>query len=336
MTAGEAPRLDEWVETVAPGAVRAVLTDDVVGAVSALAVCAGRRGVTAVHVAPSPPSIEEAIAQAIRALAQAAQELWPDWYGEAGSPEGPSRERVAARHPRVLARWLTAAGERARRGLAPLVHDLPLEVQAGQLALALDPSALVVALGLQSANPGDAKLASFARGAEWLASKTAARVVAVVPWQLEGALWVDPIAYGALRLMGREPSAAAPAHVFPVMGRPHPGSEAEQVLARALARDEELCPLFEFNQRLSTGRRAHPTVDLVWREGRLVVELDGWETHGNRWAFASDRHRDYELALSGYVVLRLTNDEVLRDPALTIDKIRDLVRARRTLGKEAR
>jgi very-short-patch-repair endonuclease len=42
-----------------------------------------------------------------------------------------------------------------------------------------------------------------------------------------------------------------------------------------------------------------------------------------------DRHRDYELALSGYTVLRLANDEIAQDIEKAIEKIRDLVALRR-------
>jgi very-short-patch-repair endonuclease len=63
----------------------------------------------------------------------------------------------------------------------------------------------------------------------------------------------------------------------------------------------------------------------VWTEGRLAIELDGWGSHGNRVAFMQDRHRDYELTISGYTVLRLTNDEIAQDLEKAIEKIRDLV-----------
>jgi very-short-patch-repair endonuclease len=39
-----------------------------------------------------------------------------------------------------------------------------------------------------------------------------------------------------------------------------------------------------------------------------------------------DRHRDYELSLSGYTVLRLANDEIAQDVEKAIEKIRDLVK----------
>jgi very-short-patch-repair endonuclease len=99
-------------------------------------------------------------------------------------------------------------------------------------------------------------------------------------------------------------------------------------LAKAIAADDELHELFSFNQSVLTVRGARPKVDLLWMEGRLVVELDGYESHGNRTAFAQDRHRDYELMLSGYSVLRLTNVEIAQDCEKALEKIRDLVRLR--------
>jgi hypothetical protein len=71
--------------------------------------------------------------------------------------------------------------------------------------------------------------------------------------------------------------------------------------------------LFCFNWFVDTVRGSRPKVDLVWIDGRLVVELDGYPDHATRRAFIGDRHRDYELALSGYTVLRLANDEVVQD-----------------------
>jgi very-short-patch-repair endonuclease len=111
---------------------------------------------------------------------------------------------------------------------------------------------------------------------------------------------------------------------------PHPLSDIEQRLAIALRADAELAPLFGFNQSIDTIRGSRPKVDLVWKEGRIVVELDGYGSHGNRAAFMYDRHRDYELTLSGYTVLRLANDEIAQDIEKSLEKIRDLVHLRRT------
>ena len=70
---------------------------------------------------------------------------------------------------------------------------------------------------------------------------------------------------------------------------------------------------------------ARREVDLLWEPGKLVVEVDGFARHGNRFAFVQDRHRDYELILSGFTVLRLTNDEIDEDLEKAIEKIRDVV-----------
>jgi len=67
-------------------------------------------------------------------------------------------------------------------------------------------------------------------------------------------------------------------------------------------------------------------VDLLWRAGRLVIEIDGYRIHSGRTAFGHDRQRDYELLLSGYHVLRLTHDEVITDVARVLEKIHNVVR----------
>jgi very-short-patch-repair endonuclease len=128
-----------------------------------------------------------------------------------------------------------------------------------------------------------------------------------------------------------DPRAVRPtAWLAPWRGLPHPLSDIEQRLAKMLAGDAELAPLFSFNQIIETVRGSKPRVDLVWMEGRLVVELDGYPDHGSLRAFMMDRHRDYELTLSGYTVLRIANHEIAQDIAKAIEKIRDLVQLRRS------
>jgi very-short-patch-repair endonuclease len=47
-------------------------------------------------------------------------------------------------------------------------------------------------------------------------------------------------------------------------------------------------------------------VDFLWRDQRLIVEADGWESHRTRSAFEADRVRDARLKTLGYEVLRFT------------------------------
>ena len=44
----------------------------------------------------------------------------------------------------------------------------------------------------------------------------------------------------------------------------------------------------------------------MWREAKLIVELDGFATHGTRRAFERDRVRDRRLTTAGWRVIRLT------------------------------
>lgn len=57
--------------------------------------------------------------------------------------------------------------------------------------------------------------------------------------------------------------------------------------------------------------------DFLWREKRLVIETDGYGSHGTRRAFEHDRRRDIELALHGYSVHRFSHDQVVHDPQQT-------------------
>jgi hypothetical protein len=47
-------------------------------------------------------------------------------------------------------------------------------------------------------------------------------------------------------------------------------------------------------------------LDCLWAPQRLVVELDGYETHGTRAAFVRDRRRDRLLEAAGFAVIRVT------------------------------
>jgi very-short-patch-repair endonuclease len=92
-------------------------------------------------------------------------------------------------------------------------------------------------------------------------------------------------------------------------GRAHHASTIEQRVEAALRRDPELGSLFSCNETVAIhGYGTSPRVDLLWRDGRVVVELDGPE-HQNDPKFANDRRRDFEL-VAGYLVLRMTNDQV--------------------------
>ena len=68
-------------------------------------------------------------------------------------------------------------------------------------------------------------------------------------------------------------------------------------------------------------------VDAVWREARLIVELDGYATHGTRRAFERDRTRDRRLTTAGWRVIRLTWMQLAEGEAIA-HELYDLLTAR--------
>ena len=54
-------------------------------------------------------------------------------------------------------------------------------------------------------------------------------------------------------------------------------------------------------------------VDFLWRDHRVIAELDSYVTHGSRAAFDRDRERDLKLAIAGWQVVRLTDERGVDD-----------------------
>lgn len=62
-------------------------------------------------------------------------------------------------------------------------------------------------------------------------------------------------------------------------------------------------------------------VDLLV-ERCVVVELDGFAYHSGRKEYREDRRRDRELVRQGFVVLRFTYEDVMRDPQVVVSAVR--------------
>jgi very-short-patch-repair endonuclease len=69
-------------------------------------------------------------------------------------------------------------------------------------------------------------------------------------------------------------------------------------------------------------------VDFLWRPQQLIVEVDGWESHGTRSAFEEDRARDARLTSFGYAVLRFTWHQVDEEPRVVARTIRTVLASR--------
>lgn len=89
------------------------------------------------------------------------------------------------------------------------------------------------------------------------------------------------------------------------------GSDLETAFLRVLRRAGLPVPLA---QRRVRTRKQDRFVDFAYPEQRIAIELDGFETHGTRTAFESDRARQNELEELGWHVLRFTFRQVMTQP----------------------
>lgn len=62
--------------------------------------------------------------------------------------------------------------------------------------------------------------------------------------------------------------------------------------------------------------------DILFERDRLILEVDGFQTHGGRSAFEADRRRRNVLVLAGYVVLNFTWRQLLDEPTWVIECVR--------------
>lgn len=99
-------------------------------------------------------------------------------------------------------------------------------------------------------------------------------------------------------------------------------SRLEERFAAFLARSD--LPRPQLNASLAMRGRFFE-VDCLWREQRVIVELDGIRAHGTDSAFEKDRERDRLLIAEGWRVARITWRQLRDDaPAVLADLRRTL------------
>jgi very-short-patch-repair endonuclease len=107
-------------------------------------------------------------------------------------------------------------------------------------------------------------------------------------------------------LLERHPGRPGAAAIRAVIEMPDRGvtrNDVEEALAALVRRARLPNPLS--NTALKLGSRfVEP--DCMWPEQRVIVEVDGYETHGTRDSFESDRARDRALTAAGWRVVRVT------------------------------
>lgn len=105
-------------------------------------------------------------------------------------------------------------------------------------------------------------------------------------------------------------------------------TKLEQKVARALEGSSKLAGLFQPNAKVCFANGVEITVDFLWEEGCLALEVDGKE-HAQWPKYRADRERDFRMLEAGFWTLRVTNDEVESDLGKVIAKVRSLVELRK-------
>ncbi len=130
-------------------------------------------------------------------------------------------------------------------------------------------------------------------------------------------------------LITRYPRRAGAARVRAALANRRIGSTATrndlEELFLALLRNRDL-PRPEINVWLVVGGDTFE-VDCLWRDPRLVVELDGRSAHDTVRAFEQDRRRDRVLQAAGWRVLRITWRQLHDEPDAIATDLSTLLRS---------
>jgi hypothetical protein len=103
------------------------------------------------------------------------------------------------------------------------------------------------------------------------------------------------------------------------------GATREELEARFLAFVDRVgLPRPRLNAWLVAGERRFQA-DCLWSAARVIVELDGYASHGTRVAFESDRDRDRRLRVEGWTVIRVTWRQIHDDGAAIAADLRSLL-----------
>ncbi len=247
-------------------------------------------------------------------LADLATALWPDW----DDTEPPQLSG------RLLPAWRRAAIRFASVGRRPRFRRLARETELSHLLSVLPGLVLlgeVDSLRCERAAPIIAALDWCRRYGAAVVALLAEEPPCKTPWDL--------LLHSAIIVEQSPAEPAARRLILPSSAITSRGSAIERRMREALRAAPDLAGLFEDEVTLQLDALGFtPRVDLLWREGKVVVELDGAE-HERDPNYGADRHRDYELLVAGYLVLRLTNAEVELDLGRSLEKVRRVVNMRR-------
>jgi len=111
-----------------------------------------------------------------------------------------------------------------------------------------------------------------------------------------------------------------------ISGENQSKSDLEKLFARVCA--QHGLPKPAINRWILLGDEYHQ-VDFLWREKKVVIEVDSKRYHHTGWKLARDARRDELLPLHGYLHARIPEDLLLQRPFEAIQTTTALLRERR-------
>jgi very-short-patch-repair endonuclease len=90
-----------------------------------------------------------------------------------------------------------------------------------------------------------------------------------------------------------------------------------------LCRDHDL-PVPQSQVRVKLAGRWR-RLDFAYPERKIVIEIDGYESHTTWDGFEDDRVRQNALVAAGWIVLRFTRAQLLRQPGVVASTLRGLL-----------
>ena len=206
---------------------------------------------------------------------------------------------LAAGDGGALSHWSAATLWRMRSSVGPRSHVTCPRRRCSQQTIAFHQSALredelTIEQGIPTTTPARTLLDL----APVLPRPVLGRMIDAAP--IKGAMLAE--------LLERYPRRAGVPALRELLGRARPMTRSDfeaRVVALIEAAD---LPMPDVNAVVE-GEEC----DLVWREYRLIAELDSYVTHGSRSAFERDRERDRGLAIAGWTVVRVTDEDGIDD-----------------------
>jgi len=124
----------------------------------------------------------------------------------------------------------------------------------------LHPTHLIALLQITNNNPKEGQLSGIVSAAKWFMAQSNASIGIVLPKMLLGhpelvSIYDEIFDDGFASSMNEsavKPEKENKSIVWPIIGKPHPFSPGEQLLAKWLAKDAELRELFHFNTDFRT------------------------------------------------------------------------------------